>query len=112
MIDSGSHKSLINAELRDKLLLQTIRTERIVLKLFESTKEVARNVGVVKVHISKNNKGIDVELYVIPYIRSPISNQNIQACAQYEHLANLCLAESTYNSETLSVDILIGGDLY
>ena len=61
----------------------------------------------------KKSITVDVELYVVPKICSPISCQTIDlAQATYEHIIDLELADSTYGSRVLKIDILIGGDFY
>ena len=117
LFDSCSQKSFINESLSHKLNLPIVRKERIILKAFESQKEKLRTLVVVQARVFCINQPdfvlVEVELYVVPKICSPISCQEIElAQATYEHLVELKLADSTNGSSEIEIDALIGGDSY
>ena len=85
------------------------------MKPFEGQNEKIRKIDIVNVCIAdtKVQNLRDVELTVVAHICSPISGQTIElAQAMLEHLIDLPLANSTNGNSELSIDILIGGDLY
>ena len=115
VLDSCSQRSFINSHLREKLKLKTVRTERMIVKGFGCEEDTVRTIDVVCVKLRSlvSNKFINIEVHVVPFICSPISNQFIElAQVQYEHLIELKLADSTDGESNLKVDILIGGDNY
>ena len=115
LFDSCSQKSFANSKIRQVLNLPLLRKERMVLKAYKSRNEEPRVIDVVRAKIKGINKSttVDVELYVVSRICSPISCQTIElAQVTYEHIINLELADSTNGSRDLKIDVLIGGDLY
>ena len=59
-----------------------------------------------------SNKTITIEAICTPDICDPLTNQNVKAVStNYNHLKNLKLADSS-NTDTKSVNILIGLDYY
>ena len=115
LFDSCSQKSFINESLSHKLNLPIVRKERIILKAFESQKEKLGTLDVVQARVFCINQPdfVEVELFVVTKICSPISCQEIElAQATYEHLVELKLADSTNGSSESEIDVLIGGDSY
>ena len=49
---------------------------------------------------------------MVPLICESLSSQPIAECRDYEHLADLNLADFANASDSLEVDLLIGSDLY
>ena len=86
----------------------------MVRKGFGSKAEVFRDLsGPARIWDVSMRHSRDVELFTVPYICSPISNQAIDlAKATYEHLIDLPMADSTDGKCELRVDILVGADLY
>ena len=115
IFDSGSQRSFVTEQLRNKLKLQTLRKEKMILKGFGNKTEKIQTVDIVQVRVFslKNNYYKDIELCVVPFICSPISNQMIElAQATYEHLIDLPIADSTGGNSNLEIEVLIGGDNY
>ena len=51
--------------------------------------------------------------YVVPTICNPICSQTIEAAVEkYPHLQGLCLAEKSYSTNEVEVDVLLGADYY
>ena len=55
---------------------------------------------------------LKIQALVVPFIYEPLSSQPIMECQDYEHLANLDLADSVNASDYLEVDLLVGSDHY
>ena len=98
MLDSGSQRTYISDQLKNKLNLRPIRKEKIVLKTFGNTKSELKSLDVCQLKI-KHRTGEShtfIEALCIPTICSAIKNQNTKfAKENYEHLIDIDLAEST-----------------
>ena len=113
LFDSGSQRSYITEEVRKKLKVPTVRTERVILNTFGATNSSARNLDVVKIKVKGNNKAIFIEALCVPEVCNPIKGQNISfAKNKYPHLESLCLADRVSKSTISSIGILIGVDFY
>ena len=115
LFDSCSQKSYISEEIRNTLKLKSCRREAMIIRGFGSTNDEMKYVDVVKVVLCDILKrfSIEVELYVVPLICSPLTGQKIElAQATYEHLIELKLADSSDGKAELKIDVLIGADLY
>ena len=87
----------------------------MILKSFESKNENVRTLDVVSARIRglDNSASVEVELYVVPKICSPLSEQTIElAQVTHEHLINLKMADFNNGSSDLKIDVLIGGNFY
>ena len=102
-------------EVSDALNLPVIRKEKIIVRGFAQAEEVLRSLDIVRLkvwNISRENYR-EVELYVVPFICSPLCNQSIDlAKATYDHLISLPLADCTDGLHQLEIDLLIGVDYY
>lgn len=115
LFDNCSQKSYISEEVRDSLKLETCRREAMIIRGFGSTDDEMKYIDVVKVFMRDVSKEfiIEVDLYVVPLICSPLTGQRIElAQATYRHLLSLNLADSSYGAAELKIDVLIGADLY
>ena len=115
LFDGCSQKSFVTKEVVDGLNLPVIRTEKMIVKGFGCTEEVMRKMDVICLRIWDSSKSQfrDIEVYVVPFICSPICNQEIDlAKATYEHLISLPLADSTDGKNELEISVLIGADYY
>ena len=115
ILDLGSQKSYITNKLRDKLNLQKIGSENLLVKTFGSASEQFKVCGVVQVCV----KGLDdlsmyITCYTVPTICAPLLHQPVEFAAQnYAHLHGLPLADNSVSSGNVSdIDILIGADSY
>ena len=115
LFDGCSQKSFVTSHAVEGLNLDVTRTEKLIVNGFGCDDDVTRSLNVRHLRIwdvdLKNF--VEVEVYEVPFICSPICNQKIDlAKATYEHLIDLPLADSADGNEELSIDILIGADHY
>ena len=110
LFDSGSQRTYISTELREKLELPTVTQERILIKTFGQSDFSAPAVDIVVVKIKKGNTERFVEAICMSVICSELLNQNIAFASQnYAHLNGLELAHCSKNS-VKKVDMLVGLD--
>ena len=65
LFDSGSQRSYITQSLRDKLKLQTVRTERLILRTFGHSESVVKTLDVVKLWVRHGSDDNFMSLEVI-----------------------------------------------
>ena len=109
---SGSQRTYIFTDLREKLKLPAVRQERILIKTFGRSDFSAQTVDIVVVKIKKGYIERFVEAICMSVICSELLNQNITFASQnYAHLKGLELA---YCSKNLvkKIDMHIGLDCY
>ena len=112
LFDSGSQRTYIFIELREKLKLLAVRQERTLIKIFGQSDFSAQSVDIVVVKIKKGNTERFVEAIYKSVICSELLNQNITFASQnYAHLNGLELGDCSKNSVN-KVDMLIGLDYY
>ena len=58
VLDSGSQRTYVSSQLREKLRLPTVRTETIRIKTFGSTESSDKSYDVVHLDIQVKNGGI------------------------------------------------------
>ena len=112
LLDSRSQRSYISEKLRNELNLPPLRRKRLFIKTFGNTNSKRKSVDIVPLNVITSNKTINIEAICTPDICDPLTNQNVKAVStNYNHLKNLKLADSS-NTDTKSVNILIGLDYY
>ena len=115
ILDSGSQRSYITTELKDKLNIPTLKSEPLMIKTFNSQSESIQVCDVVQLCVSNKEGNLAVKLnaYCIPTICAPLANQNTRVSqSKYDHLASLKLADVTCGLEEGTIDILVGSDQY
>lgn len=114
LFDSGSQRTYVTSQLRDKLKLATVGTERIRIKTFGNTESCDKLCDVVHLTVKlEEGETLSITALVVPMICSPLTSQPINASGEtYEHLAGLKLADSGDPRDTMEVDVLIGSDWY
>ena len=114
IFDSGSQRSYITTELKDKLNLPTLKSEPLMIKTFNSETESIQVCDVVQLSVGKEgNLAVNLNAYCVPTICAPLVNQNtLVSQSQYDHLTSLKLADETSRTEEATIDILIGSDQY
>ena len=115
LFDGCSQKSFITERVRESLNLRSIRKENMIVRGFGSITEVLKKFDIVRVKVwnLSRTKFRDLDLYVVPFICSPICDQHIElAQATYEHLIGLKLGDSSNGEVELKIDLLIGADFY
>ena len=111
LFDGGAQRSYITSDLKERLRLDVLRKERVVINTFEGMGTEVRDIDVVRVKVLNRRRDIyvAVELLVVPSICSPLSNQRTKlAKARYEHLKNLYLSDYVDGGSDLKVSVLIG----
>ena len=101
-------------DFKSKLNLERVRTEVILLKRFASDEGVLIELDVVQICVKGKLKTINtyIEALCIPFICSPIPNQNIDFSENStKHPLHLQLA-NTYDNNNKPVDILVGLDYF
>ena len=112
IFDCASQRSYISEKLRQSLKLPKIRTENIVINVFANSKSSVRKVDIVPVQFNCGDKTIVIECISTPFLCLDIENQNLNvAVANYPHLQNLTLADSSPDGKK-NIEILVGADYY
>ena len=114
IFDSGSQRTYISSQLRDRLKLPTASTERIQIKTFGSADGCDKLCDIVHLKIRVNDgETLEIAALVVPLVCSPLMSQPIDIASEcYEHLTGLELADSGDSHDMLEVDVLIGSDWY
>ena len=113
ILDSGSQKSYISADLRTKLKLPSEQSTTLSIKTFGAQYEKTQICDAVELGL-KTKLGSDLELtlYVVPFICEPLSGQPTDiAVERFRYLSGLDLADPD-DTENLPISILIGADYY
>ena len=113
ILDGGSQRSYITSKARDTLSLRAIHQQKMAIKTFGSREEEEHHCDVVRLAVETVNRQVlQLELFVVPLICEPLSNQPIEFCKlEFQHLAHLQLADSCDGSD-MTIDILIRSDHY
>ena len=115
ILDSGSQRSYITTELKDKLNLPTLKSKPLMIKTFNSESESIQVCDVVQLCVSNKEGNLAVKFiaYCVPTICAPLANQNTRVSqSKYDHLAPLKLADETCGLEEGTIDKLVGSDQY
>ena len=116
LFDGGSQRTYVINELKEKLKLRVLRTENVVMKRFASDEGVLKTLDVVQLCVKGNSKNVNiyVEALCIPFLCSPLQNQDVNyARKNYPFIKDLFLAESARTSDgEMPIDILVGLDYY
>ena len=112
ILDSCSQKSYVTTKLRDRLKLQTIKTDEILIKEFGNESGTLKRCDCVQLAVRcADNLTAYINAYVVDLICSPISHQAINlAQSMYPHLHGLILADSSDGTIDLEADVMIGAD--
>ena len=80
--------------MRNKLRLNVLRKETVVIKTFGMETSPATNIEVVGLKNNGTSKGIIIEAFVVPHICSDLINHNTKLVSEsYSHLRRLYLAD-------------------
>ena len=112
LFGSCSQLSYITPQLRNRLKLKTVGTQKTSIQTFENN--CSENI------LEKVNLRIlaldGLEICVTCFVKeicAPLSNQNINLAKEgFAHIKNILLLDSNPNNESLSVDVLIGVDYH
>ena len=116
LFDTGSQRSFITENVRKRLRLKTVHSEKSSISVFGDSKESRlENLDVVEFtikHRAENSYSV-VEALVYPLICSDIKGQLVSvAKKQYDHISRLTLADFEDQNERFPVGVLIGVDFY
>ncbi|XP_068693062.1 uncharacterized protein [Montipora foliosa] len=107
LFDTGSQRTFITENMRNRLNLKTIRKERLDVTTFGDIKTTRRNYDIVSLNLDTGKESLSLTALVTPTICPPVK---IKAFKIPPELEGLKLADTpTGNSEA---DILIGNDQY
>jgi len=100
IFDSGSQRSYITNKVKDHLSLNPRGTETMLIKTFGSDKGNKQFCELVCLDLGLCNEGsVELLFMSVPLICDPLTNQPIsQALERYEYLADLNLADHSYES--------------
>ena len=115
LLDGGSQRSYVCDSVRRDLGLPTIRKEKVIIKTFGQNNTTQKEIDVVQFKVeNKITKGfVFIEALCVPFICSPLKNQNIIAAVNtHKHLQGLFLSDYSNGENELKVDILIGLHYY
>ena len=110
IFSSGSQRSYITENLRAKLHLKSLQTERLNLNTFGEAKYKKQNCDVVNLQIGRSgcDNSINISALTFPVICSSLPGK---VSVNYPHLDGLELADEPFDAGDL-IDILIGCDYY
>ena len=114
LFDTGSQRSYITCELKEKLGLKAIRKDNVIIKTFGDieTSQVKRlDVVKIKVKHKKFERFTFIEALCVPEICSPIANQRLAKAQRIEEFVGLEFADFC-NDFSLSIGVLVGIDFY
>ena len=113
VLDSGSQKSYLTQQVKDSLSLPVVDQQRLSIAAFGSSRGRPKECKVVRLAVNtKSGARQLLELFVVPHICDPLTNQTTSICTEkYSHLAQLDLADLSPDG-ALEVDMLIGSDYY
>ena len=112
IFDSGSQNTYVTSDLKNALSLPVIGKEKMFIKTFGDVSPKFTTYEIVQLGIAYKCK--QVQVYVVPVICTPISNQ-LLSIEKYEHLRGLDLADYCDGDELEAdkkVEILVGADNY
>lgn len=116
LLDSGSQRTYITRQLKERLNLKPIAKEKLCIKTFGQDCNKVQTVEVVKLCLSntKTHENVVITAHVVPMICSSLCNQDVNfAKEHYGHLSDLTLSESACSDgQPLEVNVLIGSDNY
>ena len=114
ILDSGSQRTYVTSQVRERLKLPTIATETIRIKTFGNSEGYDKTCDIVNFGVRiKSGAMLEIAALVVPLICSPLTSQPITTSGEcQEHLLGLELADSADSDDVLEVDVLIGSDWY
>ena len=112
LFDSGSHKTFVTRQVKERLGLQPIRQEKLGIKTFGSLNvdERLREVVRLRLESTEGKKAGVIEAYVVENI-SEVQNEHVEVIKQdFKHLKKIWFSDVCRSQEVLAVDILVGID--
>ena len=109
LFDSGSQRSYVTKELRQKLKLPALKSEALHLNTFGGSSLKKQKCDTVELLLSKGGEEISINAVEFPTICSSLPVE--VEVENYPHLKSLKLADD-FDKENTGIDILIGSDYY
>jgi hypothetical protein len=116
IFDGGSQRSYITDRLSQELHLYTESIETVLIKTFGCSVDQTQICNVVNVDLEvSDGSTLRLCLLSVPFICDPLAGQTLTcAIGNHPHLTQLDLADVPKSEESrqLTIDILIGADMY
>ena len=114
IMDSGSQRTYVTSQVRERLNPPTKRTESLRIKTFGSTEGQDTVCEAVELGLlTRDGETLKLTAMVVPFICNPLTSQPIRQSKEgYDHLLGLDLADSAEIEDVLQIDVLIGSDVY
>ena len=111
LLDSGSQRSYVTDQLKEKLGLNSLGTETLNLNTFGDDRVTKQRCDKVKIKLQAKPETVEISALTFSKICSPLSMKlDVES---YPHLRGLQLADSSLvNDIPTNIDILIGSDHY
>ena len=112
LFDGCSQRTYVKSELRNRLKLRSVRTEKLIIKTFSSREGRLQAMEVVQLCVKgQHGANVYIEALVVPFICSRLNVPPLKAVQHhYEYLRNIEMSESPTNEQ--EVGILVGLDYY
>ena len=114
VFDSGSQRSYITENLCDALKLPVVGKDSLLIKAFDHSDARLRVCNMVQVGIrTLDGMVVYIQAYAVPVICGPITNQPTKIAQDlFPHLHGLQMADASYGSDPLTVNMLPVADCY
>ena len=113
IFDSGSQRSFITREARQRLALTACGRKELFISTFAAKRGKSQMCDVVKAVVKmRGGEEVLLSFFTVPKICEPINCPPNTDLNQYEHLRDIDLADYTSGNEPIEFDVLIGLDHY
>ena len=113
LFDTGAQRSYVSKRVADKLGLETVQTDNLVIATFGASKRRHKAVNLVKLKVRKQETNIEknMNVYAEPKICSELKSQDIRSAKRkYPHLNRIEFADREAEGSVMEIDLLIGSD--
>lgn len=113
LFDTGSQRSYLSQQIVNKLKLETVQTDNLIITTFGEDNKKAKAVNLVELSVRKPETGFvtNLNVFAVPKICSDLQGQDINwAKERYPHLSEVDYADSGPMNDSMQVDLLIGSD--
>lgn len=111
LLDKGSQPSYVSLSVTSSLKLKPVNSENLHINTFGDPNYRKQKCKVVKLCLqTRNHKALELYALDFPVICSPLPNKI--KVADYVHLEGLDFADNFDNTDSKSIDVLIGSDYY
>ena len=113
LFDTGAQTSYVSKRVADKLGLETVQTDNLVIATFGAEKQRVKAVNLVKLTVRKEETNFETNMnvYAVPKICSELKSQDIESAKRkYPHLNGIEFADREAEGSVMEIDLLIGSD--